>query len=131
MGSSVNRVVLVGRLGHDPDMRYLPEGQARTRFSLATDRPTRAGTPPETDWHQVVCWERLAEFAVEHLAKGRLVCVTGRVAYRTFERDGHRQRVTEIIASEVVPLDRRPTDSRAGDAYDVEPVPGDRGDRHA
>ena len=57
---SVNRLVLVGRLGRSPEMRYTPEGQALTRFSLATDRPVKAGAERETDWHQLVCWGKLA-----------------------------------------------------------------------
>ena len=108
MGGSVNRIILVGRLGHDADLRYLPDGQARTRFSLATDRPIRTGSEPQTDWHAIVCWAGLAEFAVEHLTKGRLVCVTGRLAYRTYERDGQTHRLTEVIANDVILLDRRP-----------------------
>lgn len=106
---SVNRVVLVGRIGRTPEMRYTPEGQAVTRFSLATDRLGRAGGQSETDWHQVVCFGKVAEFAGEHLDRGRLVCVVGRITYRSWEgRNGQTHRVTEIIASEVEALDRKP-----------------------
>ena len=121
MGASLNRIILIGRVGRDPEMRYLSEGQARTRFSLATDRPTRAGAEPETDWHQIVCWESAAEFANEYLTKGRLVCVVGRLSYRTYEREGQTYRVTEIVARDVVPLDRRPPvpDAEEADEPDV------------
>lgn len=104
-----NRVVLIGRLGRAPEMRYTPEGQAITRFSLATDRLTRAGAEHETDWHQVVSFGKVAEFAGQHLDRGRLVCVVGRLTYRSWEgRDGQTRRATEIIASEVIALDRKP-----------------------
>lgn len=106
---SVNRVVLVGRIGRTPEMRYTPEGQAVTRFSLATDRRVRAGGQSETDWHQVVCFGKVAEFSGEHLDRGRLVCVVGRITYRSWEgRNGQTHRVTEIIANEVEALDRKP-----------------------
>ena len=101
MAFSVNRTLLVGRVGHEPELRYTPEGQAVTKFSLATDRPTRSGAERETDWHQVVCWGKLAEFAGQYLAKGRLVFVAGRLTYRTWEsRDGQRRRTAEVVATE-------------------------------
>jgi single-strand DNA-binding protein len=121
MAFSVNWVHLVGRLGQAPELRYTPEGHAVTRFSLATDRASRAGAEPATDWHQVICWRKLAEFAGEYLAKGRLVAVTGHLTYRTWEdRDGQRRRTAEIVATEVVLLDRRPD----GAARDAEPSAG-------
>lgn len=109
MSFSVNRAELIGRLGRDPEMRYTPEGQVVTKFSLATDRPVKAGSEPQTDWHQIVCWGQLAEFAGEYLAKGRLIYVAGRIVYRSWEgKDGQKRYATEIVASELVALDRRP-----------------------
>jgi len=109
MSFSLNRTELIGRLGQDPEMRYTPEGQAVSKFSLATDRPARPGAQSEPDWHSVVCWQKLAEFAGEHLTKGRLVFVAGRLTYRSWEgKDGQRHRATEIVASELIPLDRKP-----------------------
>lgn len=109
MPFSLNRTELIGRLGRDPDMRFTPDGQAVTKFSLATDRPAKAGEEPLTDWHQVVCWRKLAEFAGQYLAKGRLVFVAGRLTYRSWEdKEGQKHRATEILASEVIVLDRRP-----------------------
>ena len=106
---SLNRTDLIGRLGRQPDMRYTAEGHCVTKFSLATNRPVRAGADPETDWHQIVCWGRLAEVAGEYLDKGRLVYVAGRLTYRSWEgQDGQTRRVTEIVASELILLDRRP-----------------------
>lgn len=109
MSYSFNRIELIGRLGKDPEMRFTPEGQAVTKFSLATDRPVKAGTQPETDWHQVVCWRKLAEFAGQYLTKGRLVFVAGRLANRAWEdKEGQKHRATEVVAAEIVLLDRRP-----------------------
>jgi len=109
MSFSLNRTELIGRLGQDPEMRYTPEGQAVSKFSLATDRPAKPGTQSEPDWHSVVCWQKLAEFAGQHLSKGRLVFVAGRLTYRSWEgKDGQKHRATEIVASELIPLDRKP-----------------------
>lgn len=106
---SLNRIELIGRLGRDPELRYLPDGQAMTKFSLATDRPVRPGAQPETDWHQIVCWGKLGEFTGQYLDKGRLVYVSGRMIYRAYEtKDGHSRRATEIVAGDVILLDRRP-----------------------
>ena len=108
MAFSLNRLELIGRLGHDPEMRYLQDGQAVTRFSVATDRPVRSGSSPETDWHQVICWGKVAEFAGNYLAKGRLVYVAGRVSYRTWESaDGVKHSSVEVVANELIALDRR------------------------
>jgi len=109
MPFSLNRAELIGRLGQDPEMRYTSEGQAVTKFSLATDRPAKPGTHSEPDWHSVVCWQKLAEFAGQHLTKGRLVFVAGRITYRDWEsKEGQRHRATEIVATELIPLDRKP-----------------------
>jgi len=109
MPFSLNRAELIGRLGQDPEMRYTSEGQAVSKFSLATDRPAKPGTHSEPDWHSIVCWQKLAEFAGQHLTKGRLVFVAGRLTYRSWEgKDGQRHRGTEIVATELIPLDRKP-----------------------
>jgi single-strand DNA-binding protein len=118
MAFQYNRVELIGRLGRDPEMRYTAEGHAVTTFSVATDRPARAGAEPETDWHQVIAWRKLGEFAGEYLTKGRLVFVAGRLTYRSWEgKDGQKRRTAEVVASEIILLDRRP------DAATAEPVP--------
>lgn len=104
----LNRTELIGRLGRDAELRYTPDGQPVTGFSVATDRPAQAGTESETDWHQIVCWGSLAEFAGQYLAKGRLVFVAGRLTYRSWEgRDGQKRRAAEIVANELILLDRK------------------------
>jgi single-strand DNA-binding protein len=105
----LNRTELIGRLGQDPETRYTPDGQAVSKFSLATDRPAKPGTHSEPDWHSIVCWQKLAEFAGEYLTKGRLVFVAGRLTYRSWEgKDGQKHHATEIVAAELIPLDRKP-----------------------
>ncbi len=100
---------LLGRLGQDPELRYTADGQAMAKFSLATDRPAKPGAEPDAEWHQVVCWQQPAEFAGKYLGRGRLVFVVGRLNYRVWEdKDGQKRRTTEIVASEVIALDRRP-----------------------
>ena len=109
MTFSLNRAELIGRLGHDPEMRYTQDGQALTKFSVATDRPVRPGSSSEADWHQVVSFGKVAEFAGNYLAKGRLVYVAGRIAYRVWESDdGVRRGSVEIVAHELIALDRKP-----------------------
>ena len=106
---SLNRVELIGRIGRNPEMRYTADGQAVTRFSLATDRPTRAGAKSEVDWHKITAWGKLGEFSNTYVTKGRLVFVAGRIAYRSWEgRDGVKRQGTEIVASELILLDRKP-----------------------
>lgn len=93
----INKVILVGRLGRDPEMRFTGGGKAVTTFSLATDGWGKDAPP---DWHRVVCWERLAETTNQYLEKGRLVYVEGRITHRTYtDRDGNDRQSTEIVAS--------------------------------
>ena len=117
MSRSLNKVILIGNIGQDPEVRSTSNGGRVANFSLATDRPPKANGEAVTDWHRIVCWGQLAEFCGEYLAKGRLVFVAGRLTYRTWEgKDGQKRYTTEIIASEVVALDRRP------ETVPVEPV---------
>jgi single-strand DNA-binding protein len=112
-------VMMVARVAADPDMRFLPDGRCVTRFTVATDRFRPASAPetaPATDWHRVVCWERLGQIAGEYLRKGRLVYVEGRLSYRSFEaRDGQTRHLAEIVAGTLLLLDRPPVDD-SGDA---------------
>ncbi|HEU5424571.1 MAG TPA: single-stranded DNA-binding protein [Nitrolancea sp.] len=119
MSQSYNAIHLVGRLGRDPELRHTATGQPVVRFSLATDRPTRAGAPPETDWHEIICWEAQAEFAERYLTKGRLVLVAGALHYRTWTgKDGQQRRGAEIRATRLVPLDSRPETTLASGRAD-------------
>jgi len=106
---SFNKVTLVGRAGRDADYKPLDGEKAIARFSLATDRPTAPGTESEPEWHHIVCWDRRAESVSRFVTKGRLLLVSGRLTYRSWETpDGKTVHAAEIVASDVVPLDRRP-----------------------
>jgi len=117
----LNVVVLIGRLVRDPELRYTPSGVAVGSFTLAVDRPfTNQQGERETDFIDVVVWRRQAETVAQHLQKGRMVAVHGRLQVRTFETaDGQRRRVAEVVARDVRFLDRPASDrGGAGDAFD-------------
>jgi single-strand DNA-binding protein len=103
--ASVNKVILVGNLGRDPEIRYLPSGQAVTNFTLATnDRWTdREGKPQErTEWHRIVVWGKQAENCANFLSKGRPVYIEGRLQTREWEdKEGQKRHTTEIVAQTV------------------------------
>jgi single-strand DNA-binding protein len=107
----VNKVVLVGRLGRDPEMRYTGAGTAVANFSVATDERwnTRDGeSQNRTEWHNIVVWSKLAEICNQYLTKGKLVYIEGRLQTRDWEdRDGNKRRTTEIVATEMKMLGAR------------------------
>lgn len=95
----LNVVIVTGRLGADPELRYTPQGTAVCTFSLAVDRSfTNAKGERETDWLDVVVWRQAAESAAQHLKKGRLITVEGRIQTRTYEVDGQRRKAWEIVS---------------------------------
>ena len=99
----LNRVILIGRLTRDPELRYTPTGVATTSFTLAVDRPfTSQSGEREADFIPVVTWRQLAETCANYLRKGRLAAVEGRIQIRNYENSaGSRVYVTEIIADNV------------------------------
>ncbi len=103
--AGVNKVILIGRLGRDPEVRYTPDGTAVANFSIATsDQWTdkNSGEKREkTEWHRIVAWRRLGEICGEYLAKGREVYVEGKLQTRSWEQDGITRYMTEIVASTV------------------------------
>ncbi len=106
MASSVNKVILLGNLGRDAELSYLPSGQAVSKFTLATSRryKDKSGeVQDETEWHNIVLWGKSAENLTQYLTKGRKVYVEGRIRTRTWEgRDGNKHYATDIIAEQVV-----------------------------
>jgi single-strand DNA-binding protein len=104
--AGVNKVILVGNLGADPELRYTPSGQAVCQLRLATteSRPDKSGERKEyTEWHRVVVWAKLAELCNQYLTKGRQVYVEGRIQTRDWnDKDGNKRYTTEIIANQVV-----------------------------
>src|SRR5690349_11455840 len=111
MSKTLNKVMLIGRLGKDPEMRYTQSGTAVTTFTLATNRYGKSaeGTQQEeTDWHTIVAWDKLAETCNQYLQKGRLVYVEGRLQTRSWDsQDGQKRYKTEVVASDMQILDSR------------------------
>lgn len=122
--SSVNKVILVGNLGKDPEVRYTSGGKAVADFSIATSESFGKGSEREeqTEWHRVVVWDRLAELCGQHLRKGSKVYVEGKIQTRKWtDKQGAERFTTEIIAKQVVFL------SPKGDSGRREPEPSGKG----
>jgi single-strand DNA-binding protein len=102
---TMNKMLVIGNLGGDPEMRYTPSGQAVTNFTVATNRKYTAAdgeSKEETEWFRVSAWGRLAETCNQYLAKGRKVYVEGRLRSRSYEtRDGQTRFENEIVANDV------------------------------
>lgn len=111
--ASVNKVILVGNLGAEPEVRYTPTGKAVASFNLAT-REQWTGKDGEktekTEWHRIVAWARLGEICGEYLHKGSQVYIEGRLQTRTWEdRDGNKRSTTEIVAQTMQMLGSPPS----------------------
>lgn len=105
----MNRVILVGRLCQDPEIRYTQSGKAVANFSLAVSR--RAGQNEQTDFIPIVVWEKLAEICGNNLSKGRKILVEGMLQIRSYEaQDGQKRRVAEVVAQNVEFLDSKKAD---------------------
>jgi len=131
--SSLNKVMLIGRLGKDPDIRVTQDGVSVANFSLATSDfyPDKSGARQErTEWHNIVAWNKLADLAKRYLVKGRQVYVEGRIRTREWDdKDGNKRRTTEVIASAMVLIGSRPegveTASSQRPARETEPGTAD------
>ena len=108
--ASLNKVMLIGNLGADPEIRYTPSGAAVANFNMATKAQwtTKEGEKQDsTEWHRIVAWRRLGEICGEYLHKGSLVYIEGRLQTRSWEdRDGNKRYTTEIVAQGMQMLDR-------------------------
>lgn len=134
---SLNKAMIIGNLGRDPELRYTPSGQPVTQFTVAVNRNYKDAEgewKEETEWFRVVAWGPLAERTAEYLRKGRKVYVEGRLQTRQWEgQDGAKRYTTELIAQTVTPLDPRPRDElgegpeprQASRAAAAEPGPAD------
>ncbi len=127
--ASVNKAIIVGNLGRDPEVRYTQSGQAMTRFTVATtdtwtDRDN--GRQERTEWHNIVVWGKQAETCGQYLSKGRQVYIEGRIQTRKFEdREGKERYFTEINAQQVTFLGSRDGGSaRSGQSFDDGPSGG-------
>ena len=123
---SVNKVILVGRLGRDPEVRYLPNGEAVANFGVATSEQwkDRNGERQErTEWHNVTLYRRLAEIAGQYLKKGSQVYIEGRIQSRKYTgKDGIERTAYEIIAGEMKMLGSK-QDGSHSEASDTKPAP--------
>ncbi|MAE94774.1 MAG: single-stranded DNA-binding protein [Deltaproteobacteria bacterium] len=103
--AGINKAILIGNLGRDPELRYTPNGTAVTNFSLATSESfnNKQGQREErTEWHRIVVWGKVAENCAQYLSKGRTVYVEGRLQTREWEnKEGQKQRTTEVVAQTV------------------------------
>jgi len=112
MGRGLNKVMLIGNLGRDPEMRYTPSGKPVTSFSLATSRnwvSADGERHDETEWFNVIAWGNLAEICNQHLSKGQKVYVEGRLQTRSWEdENGQKHFRTEVVANEMIILTGRP-----------------------
>ena len=119
--ASVNKVIIVGNLGKDPEVRYMPSGSAICNITVATSRQwkdkTSGDKQEETEWHRITFFDRMAEIAGEYLKKGRPVYVEGRLKTRKYtDKDGVEKYTTDIIATELQLLGSREGGGDSGDA---------------
>lgn len=102
---SVNKVILIGNLGADPEIKYTPSSQAVCNFSIATTEAWKdkdGAKQEKTEWHRIVVWRELAENCSKYLSKGRSVYVEGKLQTRSYEKDGIKRYTTEVVAHSVV-----------------------------
>lgn len=127
--SGINKVIIVGNLGQDPEMRYMQDGTACANFTVATSdtwNDKQTGEKKEkTEWHRVVAWRKLAEFIGEYIGKGRQVYVEGKLQTRKWEKDGVTHYTTEIVANIIQALG-----PRTGNATNTTPNSGSNADHN-
>lgn len=110
MAKGLNKVLLIGHLGKDPELKYTEKGTARCSFSLATSDSYKGddGNRVETtEWHNIVVWRKLAEICSQYLKKGSKIYAEGKMSTRSYEQDGLKKYFTEVVLSEMVMLDKK------------------------
>ena len=126
MAGSVNKVILVGRLGKDPELKYTPSGAPVAKFSLATDESFKDKTGEKqehTEWHNIVAWNKLAEICGEYLTKGKLVYIEGQIRSRQWQdQSGNKRTSYEIIANQMQMLGSK-AESGGGGGGSSRPAP--------
>ena len=129
---SLNKVLLIGNVGKDPEVRYVSDNLAVANFSVATTKKghkTNDGkeVPDKTEWHAIVCWRGLAKLAEQYIKKGTQVYIEGELQTRSWEKDGVTRYTTEILANEIQLLGRKADnvvgESSAATAMPTQPVP--------
>lgn len=125
MSKSINHVTLLGNIGKDPELKYTPQGTAVARISLATNErfKDKAGEwQDRTEWHVVILWARLAELAKEYLKKGSKIAIEGSLRTKSWDKDGVKHYMTQVIASDLIMLDARAKADQAKADQKPEPV---------
>ena len=116
----MNKVILVGRLAQDPEVRYTASGKAVTSFNLAVNRFSSGQGQNSADFIPIVAWEKLAEPCVNNITKGQRILVEGRLQIRSYEaNDGHKRRVAEVVAQSIEFLERRQPPSTGNKEVDA------------
>jgi single-strand DNA-binding protein len=123
----INKAILVGRLGRDPEIKYTPNGVAIVNFSMATDEVWKKDGQKQskTEWHRIVVFDKLAEICSQYLSKGKLIYIEGKIQTREWtDKEGGKRYTTEIVANEMKMLDSK--DSGSGSrAFHEDPGPSD------
>jgi single-strand DNA-binding protein len=109
----MNKVMLIGKLGRDPEFRYTPSGTAIAKLTLITNRRKPNGEEQPPTWHRITVWSKLAEICAQYLTKDRQVMIEGRIEYGSYDKDGVKHFTTDIIAETMLMLGSR-TDPEAG-----------------
>ena len=128
MSRGLNKVMVIGHLGRDPEMRYTPSGRPVTNFNVATSRSWKTSDNErrtETEWFNVVAWGSLAEICNQYLAKGQQVYIEGRLQTRRWEEDGVHRSTVEIVAKEMVMLGKRKQKDQDNDQDDIDDLDTD------
>ncbi len=133
MAKSLNKAMLIGNLGRDPELRYTPSGVAVATFTLATNESWKdqdGNTQERTEWHNIVAWRKLAEICGEYLKKGKKVFVEGRIQTRSYDdkNTGAKRYITEIVVDNMIMLDGRGGAGNGGGSISSAPAePGEAG----
>jgi single-strand DNA-binding protein len=122
MSRSLNKVMLIGNLGKDPELRYTTSGVAVATFTLATNESWKdadGNLQERTEWHNIVAWKKLAEIVGEWLKKGKKVYIEGRIQTRSYDdkNTGAKKYITEIVAENLIMLDGRPSGESSGGGH--------------
>jgi single-strand DNA-binding protein len=124
---SVNKIILIGNLGQDPELRYTSSGVAVASFSMATSESWKdqdGNAQEKTQWHKCVAWRKLAEIVGEYLKKGSKVYIEGRIQYRSYDdKNGVKRDVTEIVVDQMLMLDSRGAGHANGGSSSSQPQP--------
>ena len=121
--SSVNKVILVGHIGNKPEGRYTPSGISTASFSLATNESwidSENEKQERTEWHNIIAWNKLADFATEYLQKGQLIYIEGRLQTRMYkDKEDIQRRVTEVVSTAITPLEWKTSDKKENGSPDT------------